>query len=562
MVKKSLGRRLTLLIMAGVSVLMTVIVAFYAYEHRRFIDNRSRADALLLAESAVHGIVHFVRSGQMDIAQRFALRLQKDVGELKFRLIRPDGSEAFSDNATLYQVNERQGRQVFAPRVEATATAKLPADEQALSAFASDKPRIDEITIHDESHLRVLYPISTRPECQGCHGSAHTVLGVLELWVPHEKSRRVVLDTLRDAAWIAVLALVIVLVVLAFLIHRIILVRIVTSATLMERVAGGQLEHEIPVKGRDEMAIMAQCFNLMLNKVRASYEGLRQDRNKLETIVLSIRDGIVVTDSLGDVVLVNPSAARILGKTPEEIQGAGFSGLFDDPLRMSELLGAGRGGGATETFEYRDKVLAVSAVAITEEDGMVGRMALVRDVTEEKRLEAELWRLSNTDGLTGLANRRRLDEILASEFERSVRGDRNLSVILFDVDHFKRFNDTYGHDQGDRVLQAVAHRVEEKVRNIDVVCRYGGEEFMVILPETAQSGALVIAERVRQGIESMRVDTLQVTISLGVAGWAETGVKSPELLIQAADEALYAAKEAGRNRAMPSSWKNVGEDVE
>jgi diguanylate cyclase (GGDEF)-like protein len=158
--------------------------------------------------------------------------------------------------------------------------------------------------------------------------------------------------------------------------------------------------------------------------------------------------------------------------------------------------------------ELQGRILNVFASTITASDGhAIGSAALLRDVTEEKRLEEELRRLSQTDALTGLYNRRFLDQSLETEFHRARRSGTRLSVIMFDVDHFKRFNDTHGHDQGDRVLRAVAETLRAALRNYDLPCRYGGEEFLAILPNTDAPGAFAVAERLRKDIFEMTVDS-------------------------------------------------------
>jgi diguanylate cyclase (GGDEF)-like protein len=162
-----------------------------------------------------------------------------------------------------------------------------------------------------------------------------------------------------------------------------------------------------------------------------------------------------------------------------------------------------------------------------------------------------LRELSNTDALTGLANRRALDDTLAREFSLAHEQGRDLTLLMFDIDHFKKFNDSYGHDQGDRVLKVFAATVRSYVRDVlDTVCRYGGEEFMVIARETSQEGGMILAERIREGVEAMVVDGLRVTTSIGVAGIRETGAATGSELIERADSALYEAKRGGRNRVV------------
>lgn len=171
------------------------------------------------------------------------------------------------------------------------------------------------------------------------------------------------------------------------------------------------------------------------------------------------------------------------------------------------------------------------------------------------QLNKKLSDLSNIDGLTGIANRRSLEAFLEREWRRAVREDRPFSVIMADIDFFKSYNDTYGHQAGDDCLKAVAKALQKQVRRpVDLLARYGGEEFMAILPDTKLPGAITIAESMRLAASSLHIPHSgsaiddHVTITVGVAG-TETpnGTTSAELLAQA-DAALYRAKQAGRNR--------------
>lgn len=162
----------------------------------------------------------------------------------------------------------------------------------------------------------------------------------------------------------------------------------------------------------------------------------------------------------------------------------------------------------------------------------------------------DLKRQSRTDALTSLANRREFDDILRSEFHRAYRNQQPLSLLMIDIDYFKQFNDRFGHAKGDDVLKMVGGLLGSNVRKPNIPCRFGGEEFAVILPRTRCREAMTLAERLRAQVEQKSGDSEQVTISIGVA-CAENGVvSSVSQLLDAADRALYYAKEQGRNRVV------------
>ncbi|WP_087723796.1 sensor domain-containing diguanylate cyclase [Pandoraea sp. PE-S2T-3] len=179
---------------------------------------------------------------------------------------------------------------------------------------------------------------------------------------------------------------------------------------------------------------------------------------------------------------------------------------------------------------------------------------LRRQGKRRKQAEAALQQMASTDPLTGLANRRTLDEAYDREWRRAVRERAPLSLLFIDVDHFKTFNDRYGHPAGDDALVAVAHAISDSIRRPgDFAGRYGGEEFMVILPKTDAGGARDVAERVRATVRAAAIahegsEHGRVTISIGIAGTGAMPTGTPDLLLQAADEALYSAKREGRDR--------------
>lgn len=170
---------------------------------------------------------------------------------------------------------------------------------------------------------------------------------------------------------------------------------------------------------------------------------------------------------------------------------------------------------------------------------------------EKARLHSEVSKLAATDGMTGLANHRAIQERLELEVERARRSKTRLSVLMLDIDFFKKLNDTYGHRVGDDVLKRVACRLVENVRAVDCAARYGGEEFLIVLPETDLRGALITAERIREECitHPLRLASreMDVTVSVGAATYPDDA-DTKEQLIEKADQALYAAKTQGRNR--------------
>ena len=211
------------------------------------------------------------------------------------------------------------------------------------------------------------------------------------------------------------------------------------------------------------------------------------------------------------------------------------SGDFDVDLPLESVSSAGEVGALTSVF--KDMVSRLRT----------GRQELANANQSLRAKNEELERLSVTDGLTGLTNHRALMQRLHEEGVRSKRNDRPFSVIMADVDHFKQYNDDFGHPQGDVVLKQVAALLKESTRTVDCVARYGGEEFAVLLPETEMSGALEVAERIRTKVERAEFPNRQVTLSIGVAEFPRDAETTNEIIV-VADAALYVAKHNGRNQ--------------
>lgn len=553
----SVLRRLRFRLLIGMSLAVLVGLFGTAVIYVR------QAEEAILAEHqrALHKVTEAVGTslesimagGHAEVAAEFTRRLATIGGARRFLIVRIDGTPAFRDNVTIARVNARLGYPAFDLRDEGgDAPAPIPeAGRQEFATVISGREAVDITRIEPDGERLSLFldPIFARPVCAECHDDGQPVRGVVVL----ETSFRAVEHDMSEARVQALIGLVIALAVTmlltGYLLGRLLFGPIEGVTRAMRRVATGDWEHGVPVESDDEIGQMASSFNLMRERLKANYLSLLAEQDKLTTILLTSHEAVVVTDRDGQVVLVNPAAEEILGKSTAQICDEGFDNIVDQPGIIHSLV-IGEQECDRVQLQYRGRMLAVSASTICDSGGsVIGSAALIRDVEDEHRLREQLSAMARTDELTGLLNRRYLDLRFAEEFERmGIRG-RPLAVVIFDVDHFKRFNDEHGHEAGDRVLQAVSRRARETLRCYDVLGRYGGEEFVAVLPGLHCGDATPVAERLRRDVEQLDVEGLRVTISIGIACTEVVAAASPIELLSAADSALYRAKSAGRNRA-------------
>ncbi len=286
-----------------------------------------------------------------------------------------------------------------------------------------------------------------------------------------------------------------------------------------------------------------------------------------QQIVDAAKDVIIVTkadpiDPPGpEIVYVNQAFTELTGYTPEEVIGKTprmLQSTGTDAASKREIKKALRKHQPVRVTiknyakSGREYWLDVSILALRNEAGEVTHfVAIERDVTEQKALEEKLETLSRTDPLTGLLNRRSLEDYLEKEYSRFTRHGTRFSLLLLDIDYFKSINDQYGHHTGDHVLKMLADCCIGKLRKHDVMARYGGEEFCVLLPNTSGDRAAVLAEKLRTAIaaRTLGVDGQEVgvTSSIGVSE-VQASDKSPAEILERADAALYEAKQSGRDR--------------
>jgi diguanylate cyclase (GGDEF)-like protein len=316
-----------------------------------------------------------------------------------------------------------------------------------------------------------------------------------------------------------------------------------------EAIGRGRLDRRVPIRGRDEFADLAGSFNSMADQLRTRLLELELHQTRLRESLSRTGDLLTATHDVDQLLSLIASAAVeaadaegavLLGEHGAVVE----VGTLADDAKTFELPIA--------TSESRFGILILYAAEL-DEDNLLATRALVAqgaNALENARLHEAAALQARSDGLTGLANRRHCEERLVAEVARSERYETPLAVILSDIDEFKAANDTHGHAFGDLVLQRFADVVRETLRDIDVSSRWGGEEFLIVLPGTTLEGAVEAAERIRTAFAALELgagdETARMTASFGVASFV-AGVDALEL-VRAADEALYEAKRRGKNR--------------
>ena len=345
---------------------------------------------------------------------------------------------------------------------------------------------------------------------------------------------------------------------------------------------------------RHNKKINASLLDLM-NKHKGREHLLEESQTFLQSILETANDGIITTDDKGLILAINHAVERDFGYSENEMLGksiniimAPYMGEKHDDymqkhLRKKETVLTGR---MLDVMGRRkdDSLFPIEiTVSETRVKDKIFFTGIIRDISERKKYEKmvfdmmkeladakneleeantrlhyhnkALTKLSEHDALTGLANRRFLLDNLTREWARHQRNHNPLSVVMFDIDFFKTFNDHYGHQAGDECLKQIAEALEKAIdRPGDFIARYGGEEFIAVLPETNLNGACYIAEKIRNSIEKLQIKHSKsdiaehVTISGGVACMHPSQSNSYEQLIKYSDEALYEAKQTGRNR--------------
>jgi diguanylate cyclase (GGDEF)-like protein len=315
-------------------------------------------------------------------------------------------------------------------------------------------------------------------------------------------------------------------------------------------IARGDLEQRVPVQGRDEFALLGRTFNQMAFQLQTRLDELEAERGRLRDVISRFGEALGATHDSEQLMRLIVEAAieatraagGVLVGTSGELVKAGYPDKGAERLEVPLQAGSTNFGSLLlfgDAFSDEDRMTAVSLAS----------HAVV--ALDNARLHRIVERQALIDGLTGLANRRQCEETLADELARVERFGGSLAVVVADLDWFKDVNDRYGHPAGDTVLREFAKLLQETVRDVDLAGRWGGEEFVLILPGTGLDGGAQVAERIRIALGRRIVlagdgTPIPVTASFGVA--ATPPARTGSELFAAADGALYEAKRAGKNR--------------
>lgn len=281
------------------------------------------------------------------------------------------------------------------------------------------------------------------------------------------------------------------------------------------------------------------------------------------TLVESMSDGVIVLDTQDRLVDINPAARKVMGSGRQPRLGERVEEVFSE---WADLVAAFHNVREIRTEisvgEPPQSHLDLKISPLYNRRGhFLGRLVVWRDITPLKNAQAELQEQAIRDPLTGLYNRRYLSETLHRELARADRGNYPVSLVMMDIDHFKNLNDTFGHNTGDEVLLTFAAQLLAEARVDDTVCRYGGEEFLVVLPNISSATAYEIAERWRKLFQEGHTigegKSMEVTVSCGIAEFPING-NTCEALVAAADRSLYQAKAMGRNRVVMGQEQAAG----
>jgi diguanylate cyclase (GGDEF)-like protein len=358
---------------------------------------------------------------------------------------------------------------------------------------------------------------------------------------------------LRSRLFLAMLAALLLIAAVAYIQGRSIVGTLGRLADAARGIARGRLGDRVHVRGRDEFASLGRAFNQMADQLQARMHELEEERRRLRETTLRFGEALAATHDIDQLLrVIVDTAVQATGASRGELSDGGVVLIADGgeraPVKLEFPLAAGRESFGTLVLYGED----FSSDQRESAGWLVGHAVIaLSNARQHRTVEQQAL----VDSLTGLANRRLSTAALEKELARAQRFNEPLTLVLADIDDFKRINDRWGHPTGDEVLKAFARRLQESVREIDLAGRWGGEEFALLLPGTDLEGGRRLAERIRELVREQHLaasdgSPIRVTSSFGVASFPLVNGQSQ--LVAAADAALYEAKRSGKDRVVVS----------
>src|SRR6185369_720918 len=330
--------------------------------------------------------------------------------------------------------------------------------------------------------------------------------------------------------------------------------RVLVLERSSRRLADGDLSARVAheVNG-GELGTLGQAFDNMAQRLADHVHELQRKADEYRAIIQTTSDGFNICDINGRILEANDSFCKMIGYDINELLTMNISDIdaIENPemvtAHISRIIQAGSDSFISRHRRQDGTEIDVEVITTYLDDSGGQFYSFVRDITARKKLELELVRAATYDGLTGVFNRRSLEEKIEVEVERAKRYGNIFSLIMFDVDDFKHINDMLGHHVGDKVPQGISEVVNRNIRILDVVGRWGGEEFMILLSETKAAEAAIVAEKLRVALASHRTGEVDhVTASFGMTTY-QAG-DTLDTILKRVDDLMYEAKHNGKNR--------------
>ena len=575
--------KLKLFLWFALLALLPLVVAFYGYDSLAKRSETRRVDAGLQSSlrAAVAGYQGRLDSASAQAAQLAAEpRLQRalrgrDVATLRRVVARVPGASVTGRGlhvgSTVTPAGVRSVTVTDGGAELGRVSVRVPVDDHLLALLGTSLSPEDELVatrggrvIAGRGRGQPLVALSVRPTGVQVASVSFRALATAPFTEPKglafvalspqsaidtaaRKSERGILLVLAGS--LALIAIV------TYLLGRSIVRTLRRLSDAANALASGHLSERVEVRGRDEFADLASAFNDMAAQLQQRLVELETERTRVRDAAARFGEALVAThDSTQLLQVIVETAVEATGADGGLVLGReGELVRIGDPEAPGERIAFPLRAGASD---FGSLVITAPTFDADQVEAAASLAAQAVVALENARLHRIVERQALFDSLTGLANRRRLEETMRAELARASRFHDQVCVVIADLDDFKRVNDTYGHAVGDEVLKEFARALRSTVRESDVAGRWGGEEFVLVLTGTDTEGGARLAERARVAIESVTIeapngDAVSVTASFGVA--ASSGAGGVDELLAAADSALYQAKHAGKNRVVISS---------